>query len=104
MRPKKPNYARIKRIISVLLSNPDGIWLRKLSRDSKIPVSTLHYYLDTHMKNLVENIGARNEEGNFFGVRLVRLKRGVFTQLNDDSFESSLRKILTTNEILSDLD
>ncbi len=101
---KTPDYSKIKRIITVLLSNPDGIWLRKLSRDSKIPLSTVHYYLDGVMSNLVENIGARNEEGNFFGVRIIRLKSGVFNKLNDNNLNTTLRKILRTNEILSDFD
>jgi len=104
MPPQTPDFQKIKRIIRVLLANPDGIWLRKLSRESKLPLSTVHYYLEGSMANLVENIGARDEEGHFFGVRLIRLRNGILNQLNNGDLDSSLRKIIKTNEILLDLD
>jgi len=104
MPPQTPDFQKIKRIIRVLLANPDGIWLRKLSRESKLPLSTVHYYLEGSMANLVENIGARDEEGHFFGVRLIRLRNGILSQLNNGDLDSSLRKIIKTNEILLDLD
>ncbi|UCG94982.1 MAG: hypothetical protein JSV92_02935 [archaeon] len=104
MAPKEPDLQKIRKIIRVLLANPDGIWLRKLSRESKLPLSTVHYYLESTMANMVENIGARDEDGKFFGVRLVRLKNGIFNQLSNGDPDSSLRKVLKTNEILSDLD
>jgi len=104
MPPQTPDFQKIKRIIRVLLANPDGIWLRKLSRESKLPLSTVHYYLEGSMANLVENIGARDEEGHFFGVRLIRLRNGILNQLNNGDLDSSLRKIIKTNEILSDLE
>jgi DNA-binding IclR family transcriptional regulator len=101
---KTQDLKKIKRIIRVLLANPDGIWLRKLSRESKLPLSTVHYYLEGTMANMVENIGARDEEGHFFGLRLVRLKNGIFSQLRNGNPNESLRKVLKTNEILSNLD
>lgn len=103
MPQKKQDLQKIKRILRVLLANPDGIWLRKISRESKLPLSTVHYYLENIMANMVENIGARDEEGRFFGVRLIRLKNGLFNQLNNGDLDSSLRKVIKTNEILSDL-
>lgn len=104
MAPKNPDFQKIRRIVRVLLANPDGIWLRKLSRESRVPLSTVHYYLDGTMVNLVENIGARDEEGRFFGVRLIRLRNGIFNQLSNGNTNTSLRKILKTNEILTNLD
>jgi len=104
MPPQTPDFQKIKRILRVLLPNPDGFWLRKLSRKSKLPLSTVHYYLEGSMANLVENIGARDEEGHFFGVRLIRLRNGILSQLNNGDLDSSLRKIIKTNEILLDLD
>ena len=93
---------KVKKIIRVLLRNPDGIWLRKLSRDSKLPLSTVHYYVENVLKNIVENIGARDEEGRFFGVRIIKLKTGVFNRLSESKMsESALRKLLKATEILS---
>ena len=97
-------FEKIRRIIRVLFTNPDGIWLRKLSRESKMPLSTIHYYLERKIQFLVENVGAKNEEGHFFGIRIIRLKSGVFNQLSKGNFNSNLRRILSTNRILSDLD
>ena len=104
MPEKKQDFGKIKKIIEVLLTNPDGIWLRKLSRESKLPLSTVHYYLEGKMTNLVENIGVRDEDGRFFGVRVIKLKSGVFNQLTDGDIDSSLIKIMRTNEILSGMD
>jgi len=104
MAPQKYDFKKIKRIISVLLKNPEGIWLRKLSRDSKIPVSTVHYYLEGILRNFVDNIGAVDDEGKFFGVRVIKLKNGIFNQLSSGNFEKTLKKLLKTNEILSNIE
>ena len=104
MPPKQSDFQKIKKIIRVLLANPEGIWLRKLSRETKLPLSTVHYYLEFKIQNLVENVGARDEEGRFFGIRLIRLKHGVFNQLSNGNFDTNLRKILKASEILSNLD
>lgn len=98
---KTYDFKKIKRIIAILLNNPDGIWLRKLSRDSKLSPSTVHYYLDGILSNVIDNIGARDEDGKFFGIRLIRLKNGIFSKLSEDNSEENLRKILKTAEILS---
>lgn len=103
MPEKTPDFQKIRRIISVLLANPEGIWLRKLSRESKMPLSTVHYYIEGTMANMVDSVGARDEDGRFFGIRLIKLKNGIFGQLSNGDMDSSLRKILKTNEILSDL-
>jgi len=104
MPSKGQDFNKIKRIMKVLLRNPDGIWLRKLSRDSKIPLSTVHYYLERYLNNMINNVGARDEEGKFFGVRVIKLRNGVFNQLSSGNFESNLKKLLKTSEILSNFE
>lgn len=101
MTPKDYDFGKIKKIIEALLENPDGLWLRKLSRESKVPLSTVHYYLEGVLSNIVENVGARDEEGKFFGVRVVRLKKGVFKKLSKGHSEKNLIKLLKTTQILS---
>ena len=98
---KKYDFGKIKRIVDVLLENEDGIWLRKLSKESKIPVSTLHYYLESILSNIVDNIGARDESGKFFGIRVIKLKTGVFNNLIHNNSVETLKKILKTTEILN---
>lgn len=104
MPPKGDEFEKIKRIVKVLLANPEGIWLRRLSKEAKLPLSTVHYYLEFKIPNLVDNIGARNEKGHFFGIRLIRLKKGVISQLSSGNFEKNLKKLLTTSKILSNLE
>jgi len=101
MTQKNYDFGKIKRIIGVLLENKDGIWLRRLSKESKVPVSTLHYYLGSVLSNMVDNIGARDENGNFFGIRLIKLRNGVFNNLIQDRSDGNLKKLLKTTEILN---
>ena len=75
------NTKSIVRIIEVLMSFPQGIWLRRLSKEAKIPPSTLHYYLSHQLSQLTQSTGAKNEEGNYFGIRVIRLKSGVLRRL-----------------------
>jgi response regulator of citrate/malate metabolism len=53
----------------------DGIWIRELARQAKIPYSTVHHYLNNSMKNdvVIENVkfGAICSEK----FKLVKLKR-----------------------------
>lgn len=104
MASKNYDFKKIKKIVEVLLKNPDGLWLRKLSRESGVPLSTVHYYLDSILGNVVENVGARDEEGKFFGVRIIRLKKGVFRKLSNGDSGKNLIKLLKTTQILSDSD
>ena len=68
---------KVQRIIDVLKRYPDGVWLRRLSRESGVPISTLHYYLEKNLSYCVTNIGARDESGRFFGLRLIKLSANV---------------------------
>ncbi|MCD6477644.1 MAG: hypothetical protein J7K87_01445 [Candidatus Aenigmarchaeota archaeon] len=102
MAKNKYDFNKIKKIIRVLLKNPDGIWLRKLSRDSRLPVSTIHYYLESVLGNMVENVGVRDEDGKFFGLRVIRLRNGVFKQLSLGNLDRNLMRLLKANELISD--
>ncbi|RLJ02908.1 MAG: hypothetical protein DRP11_02325 [Candidatus Aenigmatarchaeota archaeon] len=94
---EKYDFQKIKALISVLRQYPDGIWLRRLSRESKIPLSTTHYYIENVLSSLIDNIGARDSEGNFFGIRLIKLKPGIKHQLDSGT---SLQKIIKTHNII----
>jgi len=49
-----PNNFIIKKIRTVLSQNPEGIWVRKISRVTQIPFSTVLFYLKNHMSKEVE--------------------------------------------------
>lgn len=99
-RPAGPDMDKIRRIINVLLNNPEGIWIRGLAKQTKLPLSTVHYYLENHLNDFITNIGAQDEEGKYFGVRLVKLKKGVKSHMENGT---SLKKLMKTRQILTDI-
>ncbi|MFB6217329.1 MAG: hypothetical protein ABEJ72_10275 [Candidatus Aenigmatarchaeota archaeon] len=94
-----PDLDKIKKIIRTLREFPEGIWIRKLSRESELPLSTVHYYIDNVLDSFIVSEGARDSEGNFFGLRLLKLKDGVENQLESGR---SIQYLLKTNDILTD--
>jgi predicted DNA-binding transcriptional regulator YafY len=66
--------ARINKIISVLASNPEGVWLRHLAHETKIPPASLHRYIEKELPDIVDSLGVKGENGKFFGLRIIRLK------------------------------
>ena len=86
---RKKDIKKINKIIKVLLKYPDGIWIRRISSESKISVSTIHFYLDNVLNDIVENIGVKNSKGQYFGLRIIKLKPKV-----KDSIEKKGLKIV----------
>jgi hypothetical protein len=66
--------ARINKIISVLAANPDGIWLRQLASQTKIPPSSIHRYIEGELSDIVDSLGVKDDKGKYFGLRIIRLK------------------------------
>ena len=54
MRKRGPDVKKIETIKRVLKSYPNGLWIREISRKSKISKSTVHRYIREYMKNDVE--------------------------------------------------
>ncbi len=79
-RPKGPDIRKASKIIRVLYEYPDGLWLRRLAREAKLPVSTVSYYIDKVLSSAVDNVGYM-EDGRYFGVRLIKLKPLVVKNL-----------------------
>jgi hypothetical protein len=65
---------KINKIINVLLKYPEGVWIRRISKESKLAVSTVHFYIDSVLSDLIENIGAKDKKGKYFGLRIVKLR------------------------------
>lgn len=93
--------AKVKRVIEALIAYPDGLWLRKLAQEAKVPTTTLHRYLEGFLAPFVENVGVRNDAGHFFGVRVVRLRPGALKRLQDGV---PLAQLLKTSEIVDGVD
>jgi len=67
-------HDRISKIINVLAANPEGMWLRHLAQETKIPPASLHRYLEWDLPDIVDSLGVKDENGKYFGLRIIRLK------------------------------
>ena len=79
-RPEGPDIRKASRIIKILYEYPDGLWLRRLARETRLPVSTVSYYVNNILKSALDNVGY-TENGKYFGIRLVKLKPLVIKNL-----------------------
>jgi len=77
MRKPIPNSKTLFKILATLKQYPDGIWYRRLSKESKVPLSTVHFYLEKYLERFIENIGFKGPDGHYMGVRIIKLKKGV---------------------------
>lgn len=66
-----PDEAKIQKIRSILRENPQGVWVREISRKTGLDKSTVSIYLSKHMENEIENIFAI--KGSL--IKIVRLKK-----------------------------
>ena len=75
-RPSVFNARKVWAILQVLQQYPDGVWLRQLAKEAKMPVSTVSYYLDRVFEPFVDSIGFRRPSGQYIGLRMIRFKPG----------------------------
>lgn len=73
-RPSGADPKKIFLILNVLKKYPEGIWFRRISMETRIPTSTVFYYLENVLEPFIENIGYKNDNKRFIGVRIIRLK------------------------------
>jgi len=81
-RPSKPDLKKIFIIVKTLENINNWVWIRELTRKSKLPLSTVHYYLEKHLNQFIEEINTEQflncEKGtNYPKLRLIKLKKGV---------------------------
>lgn len=91
MAKPKYNVDTVKRLVSVLIRYPDGVWLSKLAKEAKVPVSTTAYYLDHQLRMLV-NEHSFGEKKKL--VRIVSLKSGVIERLAKGKSLSDIIKFM----------
>ncbi len=93
----KPPYDRriAIRLLKVLLEHPEGIWLSKLAKESRVAVSTTSHYLDHHLSALVEETRIGEEKSV---IRIVRLKSQIYEKCCKSS--NPIRDLLRTIDII----
>ena len=69
---RKPDQNKIDKILNVLHQHKTGIWIRELARQTKLPVSTLHFYLYKYVKDIeIKNLEFSGRIGQY---KIVKLK------------------------------
>ncbi len=81
-RPSRPDLKKVFIILKVLEKINNWVWIRELSRETKIPLSTLHYYLEKYLNQFLDEINTEQilnyeKEKNYPKLRLIKLKDGV---------------------------
>lgn len=84
---REKDLKKVKKILQVLSNNPEGLWIRQMSKESGIALSTVHYYINNILDELVENIGVKDARGRYFGVRIIRLKPKIREIVSSGDFE-----------------
>ena len=79
---------KISKLLRVLIKHPEGLWLRQISKDTKIAPSTVHYYINQTLSEIVENIGVKDKKGKYFGLRIVRLKPKIIENAEKGGLEN----------------
>ena len=90
-RKKGFDERKIGKIVSVLASNPDGIWIRRIAKDASYSPTTVSHYVTTVLAPLLED--------NSLGtgkplLRVIRLKPFVFEKLREGRDIRQIMKLL----------
>jgi len=72
---KGPDMRKINRIMDILKSvDSNGIWIRELARQSNLPLSTVHLYINKFLEEKVETENARIGKFNHSQMKIIKLK------------------------------
>lgn len=75
--PKAPNKKKLNEILTSLKQYPKGIWLRALSRELRMPISSLHYRLHKYFadKIVFEKIEYHGVKGQYVLIKLKNARK-----------------------------
>ena len=91
-RKKGFDEKKIVSIVRVLLSNPEGLWLRQIAKKTDLAPSTVAKYLDSALRPLVEESQLGEVEKPL--LRVVKLKPFVIERLQEGKSLADIMKIL----------
>lgn len=95
---RKPglNSQKIGRILSVLVSNTDGIWLREIARQTGYSHATVARYINSALKPLLEDVSLGKSERPL--LRVIRLKPFVLERLQEGKSMDQIMRMLRVME------
>ena len=82
---------KVLSMVQVLLSNPDGLWLRQLPKEAQLAPSTVSRYLDTVLASLVEDTPPGGQKPF---LRVVNLKPFVIRRLEAGQNLADIMRVL----------
>lgn len=87
---------KIGTIIGILYANPDGIWIRRISREAGLHHNTVSKYAGTVLKPLIEDTSLAGEKRPM--LRVIRLKPFVTQKLAEGRNIQQILKLLKIME------
>jgi hypothetical protein len=78
-RPKGVDMRKVLKVINVLVNEPQGLWLREISKRCNIHPTTISNYANTILSPLLEDVSLGKDEKPI--LRVLRLKNWVFERL-----------------------
>ncbi len=84
---RKVDKQKIEKILKILVKYPDGLWIRKLSRETNLAPSTIEYYIHYIIFEITESIGVKDKNGKYFGLRIIKLKPKILETIKKEGFK-----------------
>jgi hypothetical protein len=91
-RKKGFDEKKIRTIVGVLVSHPEGLWLRRIAKETGYSPMTVSHYLETVLAPLIEDVSLGGEGKPL--LRVVRLKAFVVERLGQGQDLRQIMKLL----------
>ncbi len=91
-RKKGFDAKKISSIISILLKNQNGIWIREIGRQTSLHPTTVTKYIEGVLSSLVEDVSLGNTDKHL--LRVIKLKPFVIERLEQGQSLDKIMKML----------
>jgi len=92
-RKKGLDDRKIMVIFSVLVNNPEGLWLRRMAKEAGLSPATVNHYINTVLKPLVDDVSLGSGESKPL-LRVIKLKPFVFEKIQEGRDINEILKLL----------
>ncbi len=84
---------KIAKIVTVLIANPDGAWIRRIAKQADYSPATVTHYLEGALAPIIEDVSLGGGTGKPL-LRIVRLKPFVLEKLREGRDIRQIMKLL----------